>query len=130
MKNGKIEKVVRISEVPLRESKLGANVSKLTKLGKTIIKGVPVVSLVMSCYFMTKYLINGQWTQAGIELLSMCCSGSPIGWVAGLTNLGIDAYNLYLKDDEENEKVFAKKEQEIKIPLNAYANPKVWDLFN
>lgn len=59
MKNGKIEKVVRISEVPLRESKLGANVSKLTKLGKTIIKGVPVVSLVMSCYFMTKYLING-----------------------------------------------------------------------
>jgi hypothetical protein len=37
----------------------------------------------------------------------MCCSGSPIGWIAGLANLGIDAYNLYLKDDEENEKVFA-----------------------
>jgi hypothetical protein len=73
----------------------------------------------MSGYFLANYLINEYWTQTGIELLSICCSGSPIAWIAGLTNLGIDAYNLYLKDDEENEKVFAKKEQDIKIPLNA-----------
>jgi hypothetical protein len=54
--------------------------------------------------------------------VSIFCHGS-IGWAAAILNLGIDVYNIYFKDDEEN------KKQAIKNP-SAFENPKVWELFN
>jgi hypothetical protein len=107
-------------------------VSKLFKGGISIVKNVaihsikaiPILGIPVSIYFMAKYIMTGNWNQAAIELLSMI--PGPVGWTACVTNLAIDAKNLYIDDDKEDEITFTYKNQLIKNP-SAFTNTKSWE---
>jgi hypothetical protein len=115
MKNGKVQKVLKIfvHDNPLKTKV----VSKLFKGGISIvknvaiqsIKGIPILGIPVSVYFMAKYIMTGNWNQAAIEVLSMV--PGPVGWTACATNLAIDAKNLYSDEDKEEEITFTFKKQ-------------------